>query len=97
VTKTLLALGFAAGFGMLYGRSANAIPADAKAVREAATARARYSPACFAFRSKGPPETWPPCRRSEIRMRPPVHTRRSVPPSCGTADCSDDDEPYAEG
>jgi hypothetical protein len=29
-------------------------------------------------------------------MRPPVHTRRCVPPSCGTADCSDDDEPYAE-
>ena len=36
--KMLVALSFLAGFGLLYSQNANAVPADATAVKEAATA-----------------------------------------------------------
>jgi hypothetical protein len=40
--KALLALSFAAGLGMLCGHAANAVPADAQAVREAAKASSPF-------------------------------------------------------
>jgi hypothetical protein len=48
--KTLVALSFAAGLGLIYSQSASAVPADLMAVNEAATAASPLQQAQYAER-----------------------------------------------